>query len=222
MALEIKSRTHKRGTVVGRHVSGLEYVSYEGLNYFEEGTQFAGPSRIEIGLCTTVGHGSSLTGPLKIGNYCQLAPGCAVHTGDHPVEQVALYTNHRLLNGVMTQYIAPEPVVIGHGVWLASGVNVMKGVEIGNGAVIGAGAVVTRSVPAYAVALGTPAKVLKMRLADPVIHIVEASRWWEFHPGELEEFREFFEIDLRFATASDLDRLQAVADRMTERRSRGR
>ena len=40
---------------------------------------------------------------------------------------------------------------------------VLKGVEIGNGAVIGAGSVVAEDIPAYAVAVGVPAKVIRYR-----------------------------------------------------------
>lgn len=37
----------------------------------------------------------------------------------------------------------------------------MPGVTIGEGAVIGANAVVTKDIPAYTVAAGVPAKVIK-------------------------------------------------------------
>ena len=38
---------------------------------------------------------------------------------------------------------------------------VMTGVTIGDGAIIGANSVVTHDVPAYAVAAGVPAKIIK-------------------------------------------------------------
>ena len=38
-----------------------------------------------------------------------------------------------------------------------------KGVNIGKGAVIGAGSIVTKDVPAYAVVVGNPAKIIKYR-----------------------------------------------------------
>lgn len=38
---------------------------------------------------------------------------------------------------------------------------IMPGVEIGEGAIIGARSVVTHNVPAWAVAVGAPAKVIK-------------------------------------------------------------
>lgn len=53
------------------------------------------------------------------------------------------------------------PVVIGNNVWLGNNVCVMSGVTIGDGAIIGANAVVTHDIPAYAVAAGILAKVVK-------------------------------------------------------------
>ena len=47
--------------------------------------------------------------------------------------------------------------------WLGVGVIVLSGVRIGKGAVIGAGAVVSRDVPDGAIAMGVPARVVKMR-----------------------------------------------------------
>jgi len=52
---------------------------------------------------------------------------------------------------------------IGDDVWLGYGVVVLDGVKIGSGAVIGANSVVTKDVPENAVAVGSPAKVIRMR-----------------------------------------------------------
>ena len=40
-------------------------------------------------------------------------------------------------------------------------VTIMSGVTVGDGAVIGANAVVTHDVPAYSIAVGCPAKVIR-------------------------------------------------------------
>jgi len=53
------------------------------------------------------------------------------------------------------------PVVIGNNVWLGNNVCVMPNVTIGDGAIIGANSVVTHDIPAYSVAVGLPAKVIK-------------------------------------------------------------
>lgn len=52
-------------------------------------------------------------------------------------------------------------VIIKDGAHIGIGSIIMPGVTIGEGAVIGAGAVVTKDIPAYSVAVGVPAKVVK-------------------------------------------------------------
>ncbi len=53
------------------------------------------------------------------------------------------------------------PVEICDNVWLGANVTVLKGVHIGEGSWIAAGSIVSRSIPAYSVAAGIPAKVLR-------------------------------------------------------------
>ena len=50
---------------------------------------------------------------------------------------------------------------IGKNVWLGDRVTVLGGVSIGDGVIIGANSVVTKDIPAYSVAVGVPAKVVK-------------------------------------------------------------
>lgn len=52
-------------------------------------------------------------------------------------------------------------VVIEDDVWIGDKVTILSGVTIGKGSVIAANSVVTRDVPAYSVAGGIPAKILK-------------------------------------------------------------
>jgi len=53
-------------------------------------------------------------------------------------------------------------VVIEDGAHIGIGAIIMPGVTIGKGAVIGAGSVVTKDIPPYSVAVGVPARVIKV------------------------------------------------------------
>ncbi|KAM4065848.1 maltose acetyltransferase domain-containing protein [Hirsutella rhossiliensis] len=52
-------------------------------------------------------------------------------------------------------------VTIGDDCWIGGNTTIMPGVTIGKGCTIGAGSVVTRSIPDFSVAIGSPAKVVK-------------------------------------------------------------
>ena len=62
---------------------------------------------------------------------------------------------------VMECELKYQPIVIKDGAHIGIGSIVMPGVTIGEGAIIGAGSVVTRDIPAYCVAVGVPARVIK-------------------------------------------------------------
>jgi acetyltransferase-like isoleucine patch superfamily enzyme len=54
------------------------------------------------------------------------------------------------------------PVIIEDGVWIGDKVSILPNVRIGKNAIIGSNAVVTKDIPANCVAVGIPAKVIKV------------------------------------------------------------
>lgn len=60
-----------------------------------------------------------------------------------------------------------HPIRIGCDVWIGTGAVVLPGVTIGDHAIIGANSTVTRDVPAWAVVVGSPARVQRMRVDAP-------------------------------------------------------
>lgn len=91
---------------------------------------------------------------IEIGSDCLIASGCRFIDHDHGIHASAR---------IRLQSQPTASIEIGSDVWIGANVIVLKGVSIGNGAVIGAGAVVTRSIPAYSIARGVPARVVGMR-----------------------------------------------------------
>lgn len=60
------------------------------------------------------------------------------------------------------------PIRIKQGAWLGQGVVVCPGVTVGRNAVIGANSVVKSDIPDFAVAVGAPAKVIRICAVAPV------------------------------------------------------
>jgi acetyltransferase-like isoleucine patch superfamily enzyme len=57
--------------------------------------------------------------------------------------------------------IISKPVVIEDDVWIGEFVSILPGVTIGKGSIIGTMSVVNKNIPAYSIAVGSPAKVIK-------------------------------------------------------------
>ncbi|MBM6596226.1 CatB-related O-acetyltransferase [Microvirga pudoricolor] len=70
---------------------------------------------------------------------------------------------------------------IGNDVWIGHRATIMPGVTIGDGAIIAAESVVVGNVPAYAVAGGNPARVIRMRFPDAVVAALLEIRWWDWN-----------------------------------------
>ncbi len=92
---------------------------------------------------------------IYIGSEVQIAPNCAFYPYNHGIAPGKL---------IQEQPIESKgDIVIEDDTWLGFGVIVLDGVHIGKGAVVGAGSVVSRDIPDGAIAVGVPARVVKMR-----------------------------------------------------------
>lgn len=67
--------------------------------------------------------------------------------------------------GIKTDGRAEERPVLGDHVYLGCGVSIIGTVHIGDHAVIGAGSVVTKDIPAHAIAVGNPCRVISIKEA---------------------------------------------------------
>ena len=110
-----------------------------------------------IGMNVVIGNGSvicshnSITCDIKIGNYVNLNLNCTVGH-DTIIEDYCNLSPGCLISG---------HVHIERSCDLGTGVNVLPGLTIGEGCIIGAGATVTKDIPPFSLAVGTPAIVKK-------------------------------------------------------------
>ncbi|KAK8221953.1 hypothetical protein M8818_000120 [Zalaria obscura] len=96
--------------------------------------------------------------PFTIGARCLIGPNVSIYAVTHPLDYRARAGRHGpSLAG---------PVTIEDDVWIGGGVSIMPGVTIHRGSVVGAGSVVTKSVPAFHLALGSPARVVRKVAVD--------------------------------------------------------
>lgn len=108
---------------------------------------------LHIGDHTRIGIGNTIIGPVTIGHQVNIGQHVLISGLNHRYEDVQI--------SIAEQGVSVAPVTIADDVWIGGNVVILAGIRIGQHAVIGAGSVVTRDVPAYSVALGNPAKVVK-------------------------------------------------------------
>jgi acetyltransferase-like isoleucine patch superfamily enzyme len=92
---------------------------------------------------------------VEIGDCALVADNVYISDFDHKFTDLEL--------PIKDQGIEKSRVRIERNVWLGTKVTVSRGVRVGEGAVVGANAVVTRDLPAYSVAVGVPARVIRDR-----------------------------------------------------------
>lgn len=158
----------------------------------------------EIGIASYLGDNCYIE-KTKIGKYVSIAQGVEIIIGNHPLKYVSTHPfcyMDSLLFGKRAKEKQYTEIfnyaednfycVIGNDVWIGANVKILNGVKIGNGAVIGMGAVVTKDVPAYAVVVGVPAKIIKYRFSKEEIEFLEKFKWWDKEVEWIKKNIDFF------------------------------
>jgi phosphonate metabolism protein (transferase hexapeptide repeat family) len=126
----------------------------------------------------------------NIGKFTSIARMVRINPGNHPMWRASqAHFTYRASNfwpGIEEDdadffaWRRSFPCDIGHDVWIGHGVVVLPGRRIGTGAVVGAGAIVTKDIPDYAIAVGNPARIVKMRFPEDIAARLLALQWWEW------------------------------------------
>lgn len=145
----------------------------------------------------------------RVGRYCSIAEAAIVGPYEHPTDGLSTHTfafcspedfppfavfqDFKDLTTVSKREVNREFTEIGHDVWIGAGAFIKRGVKIGDGAVVAAHALVTRDVPPYAIVVGQPAKVTRLRFDEKIVERLLKLQWWRYnlapHKNELDYSR---------------------------------
>lgn len=157
---------------------------------------------VEIGKGTYISSNSRIS-LATIGKFCSIGPNLVCGWGIHPTNGISTspyFYSTAKQNGstLATKNLAEErkPITIGNDVFIGANVTILDGVTIGDGAVIGAGAVVSKDIPDYAIAVGSPIQIKKYRFTQEQIVKLKKIAWWDFDEEKLKEVNAlFFDVD---------------------------
>jgi len=139
----------------------------------------------------------------EIGKFCSIGPNFLCGWGIHPTKGIStspMFYSTMKQNGTTLSKVDKieerKPIIIGNDVFIGANVTVLDGITIGDGAVIGAGAVVSKDIPPYAIAVGSPIKIIKYRFDNGQIAALLRIKWWEFDDDKLKDVEKmFFEVN---------------------------
>lgn len=130
----------------------------------------------------------------SVGRFCSLDPTMSA-PGNHPgtTRSTHAFFFNPALGYVGRREMESGGVTIGNDVWVGHNAVILPScTSIGDGAIIGAGAVVHKNIPAFAVVVGNPARIVRYRFSPEKIEEILRDPWWEHDmaglAARLEEF----------------------------------
>lgn len=159
-------------------------------------------SKVSVGKGSYIGYNAQISNT-NIGKFCSIGPNFSCGWGLHPIHGISsspvFFSSMKQAGFTYSKedkWSERKPIVIGNDVFIGWNVTILDGVTIGDGAVIGAGAVVSKDIPPYAVAVGSPIKVVKYRFSPDVIDQLLKTKWWDKEDVLLQEVeKNFFDVE---------------------------
>jgi len=112
-----------------------------------------GVGDVIIGDRTRIGIGSTVIGPVIVGNDVRLAQNVVLSGLNHNYEEID--------KPISKQGVTTAPIHIGDESWIGANAVVVAGTRIGKHCIVAGGSVVTKDTPDYTVVAGNPARIIK-------------------------------------------------------------
>lgn len=192
---------------------GFKLGGLSAARRIDAASRFEGPTSVICsvtpGAFLDVGAFCNLSGGslnnLRAGRYCSIASGVVIGSHEHPTDwlttsRTAYFPEvngwDRLMaeggaagiRGEARPYPGSCPVTtLEPDVWIGQGAFLKSGITVGTGTIIGARATVVKDVPPYAIVVGTPGRVLRLRFPEAVVERLLACAWWRYSIYDLFE-----------------------------------
>jgi acetyltransferase-like isoleucine patch superfamily enzyme len=126
------------------------------------GAYIVGCSKIKIGNRVVIrpgvmlfGESESLETSITIEDNVMLGSGVHIYINNHRFD-------NKKIPLIDQGYYPDKSVLLKNGCWIGANSIILPGVTIGENSVVGAGAIVTKSIPDGVVAVGNPARIIKI------------------------------------------------------------
>lgn len=159
-----------KNVYIGKHcnLKGKDKIVLEDAVIIRPFTQiWTNNGSIKIGNGSEIGERCriSITNSLNIGKKVLLSPNIYITDCDHEYRNINISV---IDQGIVQNY---QKVSIGDGSYIGINSVIVGNVKIGKHCVIGANSTVTKDIPDYSVAVGNPAKIIK---------VYEKNKWVKF------------------------------------------
>lgn len=160
-------RLHFKSTM--RSLCNKKFKVFGESSEFRPGAYADICSKISIGKSVIIRPGTFLFadpnaggGEIIIEDKVLIGSGVHIYSNNHEFNDV----NHAIYDQGYPLATEDDSIILKKGCWIGAGSIILPGVTIGLNAVVGAGSVVTKDVPNFTVAAGSPAKILRVIKKD--------------------------------------------------------
>lgn len=143
---------------------------------------------------------------LKIGSYVSISSGVKfILGGNHNIKTFTTFPHRYMSWGMGVEATSKGPIIVHDDVWIGTDALILSGVSLGKGCIVAAGSVVTKSVPAFAVVGGNPARIIKFRFSQEIRSRLEIIDFNLINWVELKKLDRLFYSELEDETLSQIE-----------------
>lgn len=129
----------------------------------------------------------------RIGRYVSIGNFVSIGNGEHDLKRVSTAS---MFYDDGYEVLTRGDCVIDADVWIGVDAIIRRGVHLGHGCVIGANSFVNRDIPPFAIAAGSPARIVGNRFPAEIQEQILASGWWLKEPAEAKDIIRRLETEL--------------------------